>query len=78
MQRLGPGQTGPRFFYVRTSAAHGQLAGTLALQPAEALGRFHAKWHRDALLPTEPARLFDWTKRKTIGAVALRRYAERV
>ena len=31
------------------------------------LGRFHAKWHRDALLPEEPERSIDWTILKTSG-----------
>ena len=31
------------------------------------LGRFHAKWHRDALLPAEPERAIDWTMLKTEG-----------
>jgi hypothetical protein len=30
-------------------------------------GRFHAKWHRDALPPTEPERAIDWTMLKTTG-----------
>jgi len=30
--------------------------------------RFHAKWHRDALLPTEPERQIDWPLLKTQGA----------
>ena len=29
--------------------------------------RFHAKWHRDALLPTEPERRIDWPIVKTEG-----------
>jgi len=29
--------------------------------------RFHAKWHRDAFLPTEPERKIDWTMLKTWG-----------
>ena len=29
--------------------------------------RFHAKWHRDALLPAEPERQIDWTMLKTMG-----------
>jgi hypothetical protein len=29
---------------------------------------FHAKWHRDALLPTEPERKIDWPVVKTEGA----------
>ena len=35
--------------------------------PVEKLGRFHAKWHRDALLPEEPERAIDWTMLKTQG-----------
>ena len=31
------------------------------------LGRFHAKWHRDALLPAEPERAIDWPLLKTEG-----------
>jgi hypothetical protein len=34
--------------------------------PAQ-LARFHAKWHRDALLPTEPERAIDWPVVKTEG-----------
>jgi len=33
----------------------------------ETLGRFHAKWHRDAFLPKEPERAIDWTMLKTTG-----------
>ncbi len=34
----------------------------------ETLGRFHAKWHRDAFLPTDPERKkIDWTMLKTDG-----------
>ena len=29
--------------------------------------RFHAKWHRDAFLPTEPERQIDWPLLKTTG-----------
>jgi hypothetical protein len=37
-------------------------------RPAETLGRFHAKWHRDAFLPEEPERrAIDWTMLKTQG-----------
>jgi hypothetical protein len=37
-------------------------------RPATKLARFHAKWHRDAFLPTEPERLaIDWTMLKTQG-----------
>ena len=37
-------------------------------RPAAELARFHAKWHRDALLPEEPERKIDWTMLKTQGA----------
>lgn len=36
-------------------------------KPVESLGRFHAKWHRDAFLPTEPERWIDWPMLKTQG-----------
>jgi len=37
-------------------------------RPIEKLGRFHAKWHRDAFLPEEPERrAIDWTMLKTEG-----------
>ncbi len=40
-------------------------------KPIEKLGRFHAKWHRDAFLPEEPERMapecIDWTMLKTEG-----------
>ena len=37
-------------------------------RPAEQLGRFHAKWHRDALLPEDAERrAIDWTLLKTAG-----------
>jgi hypothetical protein len=35
--------------------------------PVASLGRFHAKWHRDAFLPTEPERAIDWPMLKTTG-----------
>ncbi|MGC8862325.1 MAG: glycoside hydrolase family 172 protein [Armatimonadota bacterium] len=31
------------------------------------MGRFHAKWHRDAFLPSEPERWIDWPMLKTTG-----------
>jgi hypothetical protein len=37
-------------------------------QPIAKLGRFHAKWHRDAFLPREPERAIDWPFLKTEGA----------
>jgi len=37
-------------------------------EPIESLGRFHAKWHRDAFLPEDPERRkIDWTMLKTEG-----------
>jgi len=37
-------------------------------RPAAGLGRFHAKWHRDAFLPEDPdRRKIDWTMIKTEG-----------
>jgi len=37
------------------------------LDSADGWGRFHAKWHRDAFLPTDKARWPDWTLLKTVG-----------
>ncbi len=36
-------------------------------QPLSQYGRFHAKWHRDAFLPSEPERAIDWPILKTTG-----------
>jgi hypothetical protein len=36
-------------------------------RPITELGRFHAKWHRDAFLPTRPDRSIDWTLLSTQG-----------
>ena len=36
-------------------------------QPVEKFARFHAKWHRDAFLPTRPDRQIDWTLLTTQG-----------
>lgn len=41
---------------------HAPISGNLAN-----LTRFHAKWHRDALLPVDPARQIDWTMLQTQG-----------
>jgi hypothetical protein len=35
--------------------------------PLDDLGRFHAKWHRNAFLPTIPDRAIDWTLLTTTG-----------
>ncbi len=37
-------------------------------QGAQNLARFHAKWHRDAFLPSEPERQIDWPILKTTGS----------
>jgi hypothetical protein len=37
-------------------------------RPIAQLGRFHAKWHRDAFLPKEPERWIDWPFVKAEGA----------
>ena len=52
-----------------TSTFAGQIIITHApvTRPIEGLGRFHAKWHRDALLPTETERWIDWPMVKTEG-----------
>jgi hypothetical protein len=36
-------------------------------EDAGQLARFHAKWHRDEFLPTEPERAIDWPMLKTTG-----------
>ncbi len=36
-------------------------------RPIHELGRFHAKWHRDSMLPTRPDRMIDWTVLKVQG-----------
>jgi Protein of unknown function (DUF2961) len=36
-------------------------------EPIESLGRFHAKWHRDAFLPQRADRWIDWTLLTTKG-----------
>jgi len=48
---------------VRFSIGHAPLT-----RPIESLGRFHAKWHRDAFPPDDPERRkIDWTMLKTEG-----------
>jgi len=44
-----------------------QLTHAPLARPVEQLGRFHAKWHRDAFLPAEPERAIDWTLLKVAG-----------
>ena len=41
---------------------------SMPIQDAAGYGRFHAKWHRDAFLPSEPERRIDWPMVKTQGA----------
>jgi hypothetical protein len=48
---------------VNFEVVHAPLA-----QPIARLGRFHAKWHRDAFLPREAERWIDWPFLKTEGA----------
>jgi hypothetical protein len=49
---------------VRFEITHAPLS-----RPVEKLARFHAKWHRDVLLPEEPERrAIDWPMLKTEGA----------
>ena len=47
---------------VEFSITHAPLSRSI-----ERLGRFHAKWHRDAFLPVEPERKIDWRMLKTQG-----------
>lgn len=42
---------------------HAPVSGSLSQ-----MARFHAKWHRDDLLPLDPARQIDWTMLQTRGA----------
>jgi len=49
-------------FPLEMSITHAPLA-----KPIEQLGRFHAKWHRDIFLNTEPGREIDWPLLKTAG-----------
>jgi hypothetical protein len=48
---------------VRFEISHAPLS-----LPPQRLARFHAKWHRDALLPSEHERWLDWPLVKTWGA----------
>ncbi len=48
---------------LRIAVTHAPLS-----RPVADLGRFHAKWHRDAFLPEDPERRkIDWTMLKTEG-----------
>ncbi len=44
-----------------------EISSAPLTQPVEKLARFHAKWHRDAFLPTRPDRKIDWTLLTTQG-----------
>jgi hypothetical protein len=60
--RLALDNDGDRAVSLQAEIVHAPLA-----QPASSLLRFHAKWHRDAFLPTRPDRAIDWTMLKTEG-----------
>jgi hypothetical protein len=51
----------------KTETATFNLALTTLAHPLADYGRFHAKWHRDAFLPTDLDRTIDWTILKTEG-----------
>lgn len=53
---------GSRAVDLRFEITHAPLA-----RSAADLGRFHAKWHRDAFLPKEPERWIDWPMLVTTG-----------
>jgi len=53
---------GPQTFPLECEITHAPLA-----RPASELGRFHAKWHRDALLNTVADRTLDWPLLRTEG-----------
>lgn len=44
-----------------------QIVCSALTRDIKTLGRFHAKWHRDAFLPSEPERRIDWPMLKTQG-----------
>lgn len=45
-----------------------EVTHTRLTSSIDQLGRFHAKWHRDAFLPASPDRQIDWPVLKTSGA----------
>ena len=57
------GNDGPAPVAMTWEVSHAPLT-----QPIETLARFHAKWHRDAFLPTRRDRDPDWTLLTTQGA----------
>lgn len=56
--------TGDKPRKITFSISHAPIGEQIDL---EQLGRFHAKWHRDAFLPDDPNRRIDWTLLKTKG-----------
>jgi len=44
-----------------------EITHTALSQPVKKYTRFHAKWHRNAFLPSEPERWLDWTILTTKG-----------
>lgn len=49
-------------------SVHFSITHAPVTKPIQTLGRFHAKWHRDAFLPEDDARrAIDWTMLKTDG-----------
>ncbi|HEX4141778.1 MAG TPA: glycoside hydrolase family 172 protein, partial [Candidatus Methylacidiphilales bacterium] len=56
------GNDGPAPVAMTWEVTHEPLAAPIAT-----LARFHAKWHRDAFLPTRPDRAPDWTLLTTQG-----------
>ena len=56
------GNDGPAPVAMTWQVSHVPLA-----EPIEKLARFHAKWHRDAFLPTRKDRAIDWTLLTTQG-----------
>lgn len=53
---------GDKDFPIEITITHAPLT-----RPVETLGRFHAKWHRDAFLNEDPARAADWPMLRTDG-----------
>ncbi len=73
-----PFATSARVELVNDGATQPQVTCQLTTAPLDRpiaeLTRFHAKWHRDAFLPTDPARAIDWTILTTTGAGRYRRH----
>ena len=67
-----PFGSGARLELVNDSASKQRLQFQVTYapvtRPIAQLGRFHAKWHRDALLPSRADRQIDWPVLKTEGA----------